>query len=80
MRGSEFVRYLNDADHHFVWIAVFIQQTEFHHGVVAADVALHVDHLVVLEVFLQLFLKTVKRIGKIHFKRAGIVGGGLHDF
>ena len=52
----EFVWYLNDADYNFVWIAVLVEQTEFDHRIVALDIAFHIHHPIVLEVFLDVFL------------------------
>lgn len=74
----EFVRDLDNPDDDFVGIAILVQQAEFYHGIVFADVALHVDDLVVLQMFLQFILENVQGIGKINFQRTGIIGRCLH--
>lgn len=43
----ELIWYLNDADHDFMRIAIFIQQTEFHHGIVFFQLCLHIDNLII---------------------------------
>jgi hypothetical protein len=74
----ELVGDLDDAYHDFMRIPILVQQTEFHHGVIPFDVAFNIDHLVVLEVLLNLLLKNKKCVGKVHFKRTGVICGGLH--
>jgi hypothetical protein len=74
----ELIRYLDDPQHDLVRVAVFVQQAELDHRVVAANVAFNVNHLVVLQVFFQFLLEYVERVGEIDFKGTGIVGGGLH--
>ena len=63
----EFVGYLDDADHDFVRVAIFVYQAELYHGVVSLYLAFYVYDLVVLQVFLQLFLENGQGVGKIYF-------------
>ncbi len=60
----KFIRYLDDANYNFMRVAVFIQQAEFHHRVVAVDMAFYVYNLVVLQVFLDVFLEINRALAK----------------
>lgn len=70
----EFVRNLNDADNNFVWITILVDEAELNHGVVAVDVAFHIHHLVILQVFLDVALKNGQCVGKVYFQRTRIIG------
>ena len=70
---SEFIRYLDDADNDFMRITIRIQQVEFHHWIIFAQVVLDVCDLVVQQMFLDFFTQDMKGIGKIDFQRTRIV-------
>src|SRR4051812_31300937 len=76
--ASKLIRNLYYAHHDLVRVSVLVEEAEFHHGVVALDVAFHVDDLVVLQMFLYFFLKYEQGVSEIHFKWTGVVGSGLH--
>ena len=53
----KFVGYLNDADHDFMGIAVFVEQAEFDHRVISTDIGFHMYHGIILQMFFNLLLK-----------------------
>ena len=76
----KFIRYLDDPDNDLVRVAILVEQTKFDHRIVFPDVALDVDHLVVLEVLFDFFLENIQRVGEINFDGTWVVGCGLHSF
>ena len=75
---SEFVGYLDDAHHDFVWVTIGINQAELYHGVVAINVTFDVDDLASLNMLLNVFLKNDQCIGKVDFERAWIIRYCFH--
>ena len=46
----EFIRDLNDSHDDLMGVAVFVEETEFNHGIIFTDMALDMDDLIVLQV------------------------------
>ena len=78
MADLKLIWYLYDPDDDLVRVAIFVKQAEFHHRVIALDVALHVNHLIILKVFLDFLLENKKCVCKVYFKWTWIVSSGLH--
>lgn len=75
---SEFIRYLNDADHDLMWISIAINQLEFYSRIVAIDIAFDVDNLISLHMLFYFLLKDNERISKVNFERTGVIRNCFH--
>ena len=75
---SEFVGDLDDSNYDLVRVAVFINQAELHHGIVAVDVAFYIDNLRALYVLLYVFLKNDQCISEVNFEWAWIIRYCFH--
>ncbi len=72
--GLKLIGYLNDAHNNFVWIAIPVHEVEFYHGIVFSQLILHMNDLIVLQMFFDIALQNKQSIGEIDFKGTGIVG------
>ena len=75
----ELVWYLNNSKDDIVWISIFIYQTEFHHGIIAFNMAFDIHDPIVVQMFFDLLLQLRQGIGKIDFQGTWVVGGSFHD-